>query len=300
MNTQIIKIDQIQYPENMLRDAQRKNKNWPAFVASINNDGQKQPIIVDETLQLIDGQQRLSALIELKKEEVLAIVDPNAKWSDSIVTNIHRFSTSKSDLAKYIKANIKDKTFKEIAGILNIPESQVLSIFNVSSIDESILEMVDSGEMSYTNAIALDKAFELCETPAERDNFVRLAKELTTEQLQEAIKQEKKRKKEENNSVSSIMLEEYNHITFFDEKRFQDEKNRLELLEESAELDDEAMDDRDRYVLDFVHYVYHQTEQDRSLGYEQWKLDHEERLKKARDKESRRQANIDRLKELTK
>ena len=109
-----------------------------SFVFSIKELGIIQPLVVDETGQLIAGHRRLAGAIEVGLVEVPVVVRSSltSRTAVQVVENLHRESLKDWELAQ-ATLTLKDEGFKqaEIANVLSISKAEVSRLQKAARVD---------------------------------------------------------------------------------------------------------------------------------------------------------------------
>ena len=159
-----------------LRQCDTDNENYVALRDSINVGGVLQPLLVrekTETLedgtsetyyQLVDGLQRYTACQELGITEVdvkIGTLSDVEALQAQIITNVHRVETKP---VEYTKALLRlmsldpSLTVPDIATRVAQSSDWLNKRFNmINKLDERLLEIVNAGQISITNALQLVK-----------------------------------------------------------------------------------------------------------------------------------------------
>lgn len=109
-----------------------------SFVFSIKELGIIQPLVVNESGQLIAGHRRLAGAIEVGLEEVPVVVRSSltSRTAVQVAENLHRENLKDWELAQ-ATLTLKDEGFKqaEIANVLSIPKAEVSRLQKAARVD---------------------------------------------------------------------------------------------------------------------------------------------------------------------
>ena len=127
----MLDITKITVPDDMiLRDVPEEDLD--ELIASIENDGQLQPVLVTTDMVLIDGHRRLLAHKKMKAKHIGArIIDVDESHRDvvALVANTQRKQLSTSEKANAYKKLLEDKkrfpTQKALAKALGVSEADI-------------------------------------------------------------------------------------------------------------------------------------------------------------------------------
>jgi ParB/RepB/Spo0J family partition protein len=273
----LIPVSKIRIPEDILRKALNSKKNeaaWNSFKQSIENTGLIHPIVVsviDDDDQygfaLIDGMQRLTACTEIDPEyQIKAIVADPASRDDSmemsIVSNVHRFATAKSDLARQIKKWFESgMTVKAVAQKLSMTEQTVLKIVSLNQLDPEVLKMVDNGSIPVVNAVLLVNAqngiYGLDDT--QFAEMVKKAQTLDQVNLKTEIDKVKTANRLSGQSVEEIARKVFIPVERFDQELLEEIRARYTALINDAAAFGDPIGDCDQAVHDIFCQIYHTT-----------------------------------------
>ncbi len=134
--------------------------------SSIEREGQQFPVVLRGArppYQIVCGFRRVSALHELGRSRVKAIVVPDLSEDEayrlSVVENQERASLGELDLANaVVKLRSQGKKEDEIAGVLGRSRRQVQRYFEVSRFPPEIKRAISSGKITMGHGLVLNRA----------------------------------------------------------------------------------------------------------------------------------------------
>lgn len=167
-----ISLDDIHPNPVALRAVDRENEQYQNLVNDVTRRGVIQPISVrektDEATQevyyeLCDGLQRFSASKDAGKADILARVlslDDAEVEETQIVANLIKVDTKPSEYTNQLRRMLQRNqtmTERDLAEKISQSVSFIRSRLSLSKLDDSILALVDSGDICLGNAYALAK-----------------------------------------------------------------------------------------------------------------------------------------------
>lgn len=154
-----------------LRGCNKESEAYKGVRDSIRDHGLMNPIAVREipngdgtvSYTLVDGLQRLTAHIELGKNEIAANVltlSDAAALEAQIISNAHRVETRPVEycgaLIRILATN-PAMTQIDLAGKLNKSATWISQMMNLNKLDEGVAKLVNEGKINLSNAFALAK-----------------------------------------------------------------------------------------------------------------------------------------------
>lgn len=250
-------------------------------------------IDVSGKLVVINGVQRVTAGKRLGNLDVPYIIDESdGKYMEkSIISNINVVKTKKSDIAKQIKNWISEGySLSEISKKLVREENWVINMLSLNSLlqVDGMSEKLNNGDLSLANAFLLVKEIPHCQDATEKQNLIDQACTENAETFKKTCALRKDSRKI-NSRLSShdIENEVYEHTESFNRDRLNEEKAKLEQIEESAILDGEELSARDNAVLEFIRYIHNSSNADVERAQSVWEQERQERLTKAKMREDK-------------
>lgn len=221
-------VDQIQLPAVKLREVNREDIEFQQLCRSIKNEGVLLPILIrplpnvatpngEQMYGLIDGLQRFTASKDNGFDTVPARVmeaDEYQTHTKQFIANFQRVRTKPVAFGQHImrmSMMCPEKTSSQIAEELGCSEDYLNKATGLQTLTPEIGVMVDNGEISLANSIALSKLpaeeqadfLEQAQTLASAE-FVQLVKARSVE-LKAAEKQGRKPKSAEFEPVARAL-----------------------------------------------------------------------------------------------
>jgi len=187
MSYQNIPIEKIKIPEISIRDVLKKDKDFELLVASIRNNGIKEPLGVykeeDNFYHIIFGLRRYLAAIEAGVDKVPCIVKKEKPHNkdiiiEALIENLHRKNLNPFEQARGFQILINEYGFSQakIVEMFGKPKSKVSEILRIDSIPESVKEKVPTSELPSEHLVEISKQ-------KNEDNMLLLAEKIVSDEL---------------------------------------------------------------------------------------------------------------------
>ena len=289
----LIPMSEITTYETKLRDVEKETADYKQLVASISEEGLMNAICVCDAPAeivangfkyiLVDGLHRFNACIDAGMETISATVKPlmdkNQILVGQLVANTHKIDTKPAQMAAQLlrisNAN-QMMTMTDLANMIHRSTSFVQNYLKLTVIeDETILQMIDDGEICVSNATALASLWKVA--PDEVPNFIQQA---VTAQAGEFVPIVEARIKEINadkRKGKGKSVAEFKHIP-----KLRKPKEVIALMEDASPVISAAAAEEVNSVEDAIEftlkYVLNSTAKDVEAAKEAW-----EAAKKSRE-----------------
>lgn len=216
MTTAMLPISNVELDPNPIRPVDGSTDEFKSFISSLEEHGQLTPIIVrpktingepqydkndNPVYVVMGGNRRLKAARVLGWSEIEAKVIVPESGEDALLIslqeNIAREDMKPGEIAKTIQALLSanpDWSLADVANVISKTEGYVSKILGLAKLNDNIMELIDTGEISLTNAYQLRRLPE-----EEQPNYIDRAKEQPSYEFAETVKDRLKKIREQKN-----------------------------------------------------------------------------------------------------
>jgi len=169
----VVPISDIRKNPIALRTVDKSAEKYLGLVQSIKEKGilntivvrpQRDPETTEEYLELVDGLHRFSAAVDAGLTEVnvnIVPLDQDQMLESQIIANFHRIDTKPGEYSKQLRRILVRNplmTVADLASNIGVSPAFIQQRLGLSKIEaDSILKMIDDGDISLSNAFALAK-----------------------------------------------------------------------------------------------------------------------------------------------